>query len=236
MPPKRKQFTAKDVLARLERIGTKKTVDGMARYGITTQRHVVGVPTNALLKLAKEIGTDHALALALWKTNCYEAQMLASLIDDAAQVTTAQMDAWTNTFDNWAIVDTVCFKLFDQSPHAWKKAPQYARSRKEFVKRTGVVLMACLALHDKSAADKQFKPFLPMLEKCASDDRNFVMKGVSWALRSIGPRSAALHKATIAVANRLAKSETAASKWVGKDALRALNSAKVQARLKRKLK
>ena len=89
--------------------------------------------------------------------------------------------------------------------------------------------MACLALHDKPAADKRFLPFLPLIEKGASDERNFVKKGVSWGLRGIGKRPG-LKAAAIKVAKRLAAREDAASRWVGKDALRDL--AKVKAKRK----
>jgi 3-methyladenine DNA glycosylase AlkD len=47
-------------------------------------------------------------------------------------------------------------------------------------------MMACLAAHDKSAKDTAFLKCLPMIEKAASDDGNFVKKGVSWGLRGIG--------------------------------------------------
>ena len=79
----------------------------------------------------------------------------------------------------------------------------------EFEKRAGFVLMACLAAHDKKAADAAFLPFLPLIEKGATDERNFVKKGVSWALRHIGHRSAKLHAAAIKTATRLSKSEDA---------------------------
>ena len=81
-------------------------------------------------------------------------------------------------------------------------------------------MMACLAAHDKTATDAAFLKFLPMIERGASDDRNFVKKGVSWALRHLGHRSAALHAAAMKTATRLSKSDNATERWVGKDALR----------------
>jgi 3-methyladenine DNA glycosylase AlkD len=94
--------------------------------------------------------------------------------------------------------------------------------------------MASLALHDKAAPDRSFRAFLPIIEKGAHDERNFVKKGVSWALRSIGRRSPALNTASLVVARRLAASPDAAARWVGKDALRDLASPKVRARLARR--
>ena len=147
-------------------------------------------------------------------------------------VTRRQMNAWAASFENWGDCDTVCFKLWDRSPYAWEKARQWTASPKTYVKRGGFVLMACLALHDKTEPDRRFLGFLPLIERGAGDERNFVKKGVSWALRSIGRRNRTLNSAALAVAKRLAESEEAAPRWVGKDALRELGSPKVRARLK----
>jgi 3-methyladenine DNA glycosylase AlkD len=94
--------------------------------------------------------------------------------------------------------------------------------------------MACLALHDKAASNDQFLALLPLIEEGARDERNFVKKGVSWALRSIGRRNALLNAASLAVAKRLSLSEEAAPRWVGKDAMRELASPKVRAQLARR--
>jgi len=47
---------------------------------------------------------------------------------------------------------------------------------------------------------------------------------VSWALRAIGVRSAGLKSTATALARRLAASENSTSRWIGKDALRALTN------------
>jgi 3-methyladenine DNA glycosylase AlkD len=148
--------------------------------------------------------------------------MLAAFVDDPARVTPAQMDRWCRDFDNWGICDTVCFHLFDRTPHAWKKVVPWSRRQGEFEKRAGFALLACLALHDKKADDERFVRSFPLIEKAASDDRNFVKKGVSWALRLIGHRNRALHEAAVELSRKLAASGDRAAQWVGKDALRDL--------------
>ena len=223
-----------EVLKWLERNGTRKYVKGMARYGIQTDKRVFGVSVGTLQLFAKQLGKDHDLAAELWKSGCYEAQMLATLIDDRKLVTRSQMNAWAADFDNWAICDTACFHLFDRTPFAWDKARQWSTSRHEFVKRAAFALMAGLTVHDKDAPDARFLQLLPLIEAGAHDDRNFVKKAVNWALRSIGKRSQALNRAAIASAKRLALSEEASCRWVGKDALRELSSPKVQTRLARR--
>jgi len=194
----------------------------MARYGIVAPK-VYGVSMATMKSLAKKLGKNHALALALWDTGWYEARILTSFVDEPAKVTPAQMDEWVSDFDNWAICDTICFHLFDKSPHAWKKIRAWTKRRDEFVKRGGFALLAAVALHDKKAGDKIFIDSLTIIDRDAGDSRNFVKKGVSWALRTIGHRNLALHGEAVALANRLAASDDSARRWVVKDALRDLN-------------
>ena len=63
--------------------------------------------------------------------------------------------------------------------------------------------MACLALHDKKAPDDAFLPFLTLIERAAGDDRNFVRKGVDWALRAIARRNATLKSAAADASRRV---------------------------------
>jgi 3-methyladenine DNA glycosylase AlkD len=214
-------ISAKAALAMLKAKATKRTRDGMARYGLPSD-NALGVSVGDIQKIAKQIGPDHELALALWKTGVYEARMLTSFIDEPERVTPKQMDAWCDDFDNWGIVDTVCFKLFDRSPHAYAKARQWVKRRDEFGKRAGFVLYACLAGHDKTTGDKPFLDALKYIERGAADERNFVKKGVLWALRRIGGRSATLRKAAKELGARLANSESQSARWIGRSALKEL--------------
>jgi 3-methyladenine DNA glycosylase AlkD len=218
----REPTTPTAVLAWLKRHGSKRNVAGMARYGITSTLPVAGVSVGTLRSLAKRLGKDHDLAAELWDAGWYEARMLATLVDEPARVTRGQMNAWAAEFDNWAICDTACFHLFDKTPLAWDQARRWSRSPREFVKRASFALIASLALHDKTAPDSRFRPFLPLIERGAADERNFVKKGVSWALRGVGKRNRALKTAAVAVARRLVRSDDPAARWVGKDALREL--------------
>src|SRR5262245_24694529 len=119
------------------------------RYGITTRDETFGVPMAKLHQLAKSLGRDHALADALFATGIYEARLLAAFVEEPARVTRAQMERWARAFDNWAVVDTLCFKLFDQTEHAWPIAQAWCARKDEFIKRAGFALIASLALHTK---------------------------------------------------------------------------------------
>ncbi len=210
-------------LSALEQMGTQRDRENLARFG-TTASKAFGVSMANIQVLAKRLGRNHELAAALWDTGWYEARMLTSFVDEPASVTPTQMDRWCNDFDNWGICDTVCFHLFDKTPHAWAKVAQWSDSRHEFVKRAAFALLASLALHDKRADDESFARCLPLVERAAIDERNFVKKGVSWALRLIGRRNIALNAAAVDVARRLSASSEPAARWVRKDAFKELTS------------
>ena len=210
------------VLATLKRLGNPRFRAEMeTRYGIVT-KDAFGVGMNEMQRVAKQLGRNHALALALWETGNYEARTVAAFVAEPERVTPALMDRWCRDFDNWAICDTVCFKLFDQLPHAFGRVEAWANRKDEFQKRAAFALLASLALHNEDAEDQVFKDMLPLIEAAATDERNFVKKGVSWALRAIGGRSASLKSAATTLARKLAASEDSAARWIGKDALRSL--------------
>jgi 3-methyladenine DNA glycosylase AlkD len=220
----------RDALAWLKRRGTRRDREGMARYGIVADK-VFGVSVANIQRLARRLGRDHDLAAALWETGWYEARMLCAFVDEPARVTAAQMDRWAADFDNWAICDTLCFHLFDRTPHAWRKVERWSRRREEFVKRAAFALLASLGLHDKETGDEPFQRSLALIERGAADERNFVKKGVSWALRAVGRRNPALNAAAVDAARRLAESDRPSARWIGKDALRELTGPVVRRQL-----
>lgn len=224
------QEEVRSALASLEQMSTQRDRENLARFGITADK-AFGVSMANIQVLAKRVGRNHELAAALWDTGWYEARMLTSFVDEPARVTASQMDRWCRDFDNWAICDTVCFHLFDRAPQAWAKVAQWSDRRDEFVKRAAFALIASLAAHDKTADDALFVESLSFVERAASDERNFVKKGVSWALRAVGRRNATLHGEALAVARRLSESPDAAARWIGKGALKELTSPAVVRRL-----
>src|SRR5689334_5770442 len=148
-------MTLRDVIAWLERTGSPKAAAGLARYGLPTE-NAYGISVGTLRAYAKKIGEDHELAMQLWKSGSLDAQLLASFLANPRQLTLAQMNAWCRDFDNWGTTDTACFALFDRTPLAWKVVTPWVKQKGEFQKRAGFVMMACLAAHDKTAADASF--------------------------------------------------------------------------------
>lgn len=220
-----------EVMRRVRALANPDAVAGMARLGISP-KNTLGISIPALRKLAKEIGTDHALAQKLWASGIHEARILASIVGDPKQVPAQQMEKWVKDFDSWDVCDQCCSNLFDKTPFAFHKAIEWSKREEEFVKRAGFALMASLAIHDKRAEDARFLKFLALIKSGAGDDRNFVKKAVNWALRQIGKRNRRLHRSAIKTAEEIQRMESNSARWVATDALRELQGPAVKKRLK----
>jgi 3-methyladenine DNA glycosylase AlkD len=224
-------ITAEAVLSELRALGSEKNRAGMARYGIRTDR-AFGVSIAQLRPIARRLKRNHDLALALWKSGHHEARLLAALIDDPKKVTRRQMDAWAAEFDSWDLCDQACMKLFVKTPFVDEKIAAWAADEREFVRRAAFALLAANAVHGKTTPDERFLAWLDLIERHATDPRNFVRKAVNWALRQIGKRSPALRRRALAVAERLAASDERTARWIGKDAVKELTDPVQIARLK----
>jgi 3-methyladenine DNA glycosylase AlkD len=215
----------------LQRHRTRATLEGMARYAIPSD-HAYGVAMKDIKALRTLLGRNQPLAVALWETGVYEARMLASFVGDPERLTAARMERWCRDFDNWAICDAMSFNLFDRTPHAWTKVAQWSGRRAEFEKRAAFALLWSLTVHDKSAKDDAFMRGLLLVEREAGDQRHFVRKATSMALRAIGKRNLALNSDAVGLARRLARSKDASARLVGAEALRELTSPALRTRLK----
>jgi 3-methyladenine DNA glycosylase AlkD len=219
-----------EVLHKLQAKARPNQIEGMSKFGMTADRRL-GVSVPDMRRIAKEVGKDHKLALALWKTGIPEAKMVASMIDEPEKLTEKQMENWVAGFNSWDVCDQVCMNLFEKSPLAWKKVRDWSKRDEEYVKRAAFALMACLAWHDKAAEDERFIKLLPVIQRCATDERNFVKKAVNWALRNIGKRNKKLNKAAVKTAREIQKIDSKAARWIAADAIRELTSEAVHRRL-----
>jgi 3-methyladenine DNA glycosylase AlkD len=207
----------------------------MARFGIKSTGKVLGISMPVLRLLKKNIGKNHDLALDLWQTDILEARILAAFIADPKLMKKTVINRWVRDFDNWAICDGVCMHCFRNTPYAHEMIRPWTKRKEEFIRRAGFTMMATLAVGDKKSEDKVFLQYLSLIKKYSTDERNYVKKAVNWALRQIGKRNMKLNAAAIKMAKKIQKLDSSAAKWIAADALRELQSAAVQKRLKRNI-
>lgn len=191
------------------------------KFGIQT-RNSLGIYHKDLKDIAKEIGCDNRLALALLETGIYEARILCSKIYDPACISEEQMNQWVMTFENWEVCDSFCMGFFAKSKYGLAKAFEWSGHENEFVKRAGFVIMAAYGFANKTAGNDVFEQFLPVIEWEANDDRLYVKKAVNWALRNVGKRNVDLRDMALIVARRILTTESKSAKWVAKNAINEL--------------
>ncbi len=178
--------------------------------------------------MAKEIGKNSAIALELFDTEIYEARLLCSKVFHPKDLTEDLMEEWIKVFDNWEICDSFCMTVFARSTLAVPKIRAWSNRKKEFERRASFATMAAYCMADKKADNEVFISFFPLIVAASDDNRNFVKKAVSWALRGIGKRNKDLQKLAIDVASDIAKLDGISAQWIAKDVLKELESDQVR--------
>lgn len=210
-----------EIIAELTSQSDPNSLAGMAGYGIGVEK-ALGTRIPVLRAMARKLGKNHKLALELWKAGYRETRILAAMVDDPRQVSERQVDEWVKDFDSWEMCDQAGMNLFDKLSFAYEKAIELSKRQREFEKRAGYALMACLAWHDKEAGDERFIGLLPYITKGATDERNYVKKAVSWALRQIGKRNPNLRKKAVETALEIQRIDSKTARWIASDVLRGL--------------
>ncbi len=222
--------TAIELIDELRRAGTSENLAGMGRFGIETSS-ALGVSMPQIRRIAATAKRDHQLASSLWASGLHEARILAALVEEPYRVTRKQMDAWVADLNSWDLCDQVTGNLFDRLDCANEAIADWREDKREFVKRAAFTMIAWRAVHLKKEPHKNYLPYLEMIEEAADDNRNFVRKAVNWALRQIGKRHRSLHGPALDLAHKLEASNIKSAQWIGRDAVRELESTRVLEKL-----
>ena len=213
-----------DIIHELEENSNEDFAENMKRFGIRYVKSY-GLRLPQIRKIAKACGKNHELALQLWNHGYHETYLLATLVEDPEKVTSSQLDEWVNSFYSWDLVDQACINLLRFIPQARDNIFIWCNSDEEFIKRTAFSLIAVLAVHEK---DADFDKYFEILKEGSRDNRNFVKKSVNWAIRQIGKSSLENNRKAIGLANEILEMDDKSSKWVARNALKELESDRVQ--------
>ena len=224
--------TASEIIAHLRSLGSEESRQGMLRYGIKIDR-ALGISHGEQRRIARQIKRNHDRAMELWRSGIMEAQFIASVTADPKRFSADDARLWAAEFDSWDIVDGVS-DLFVDTDDWQLLIDEFAADDREFVRRTAFAMLCWATVHRKKEPDATFAAYLPLIERYATDPRNFVKKAVNWALRTIGKRSMGLHAPALSLARKLAQSEDKTARWIGKDAVRELTDSRQLERLAKK--
>ena len=227
------KYTAEAVTERLVRMSGKDAELPGKKFHIfgMDDLRVLNVPHERLAELAGEIGApNQPLAAAVWRSDLFEAKILACMLADPDALTEACLDAWIESVSSWVVCDYCCSKAIWRTPFAEKKAVQWAESEDDWRVYAGFSLIGTLAFRMPPGDPDElgfFDRSLFIARKQASRSRTNVPKAVSSALKSIGTRSRDWHGAAVETCEEIAMQPSETAKWVASQALGSLMSSEI---------
>jgi len=212
--------TALYILEEIRRFANPDLIDKRKnQFGIQAN-NAVGLTQKQLNEIIKGIPKSEALALELYESDIYEARLLCAKLFPPKKLNESLANAFVGRFENWEICDTFALKLFCRSDLATPLIYAWNKDERVFVKRAAFASIAGLCMADKSSDNQTFLPFYALIESHAEDDRLYIKKAISWALRSLGKRNSDLKLEAELCAERLRLRESKSAQWIAKDALK----------------
>ena len=196
-------MNAEQVMAHLEANGTAQNRKIYARHGAGVNQF--GVSFAELEKLRKTIKRDHALALALWDTENFDARNLATMIADPLKMSAKDLEHWaksTNTHSHPGLISTY---ILPTSPHTRAKVESWLVSQHEYVVQLGWNCVSGMAVWATELPDEFFAEKLKVLQAGIHEAQNRVKHARVMCLISIGLRSAKLEALALSAAKRIGK-------------------------------
>lgn len=193
------------VLHELEALGTAQNRKIYRRHG--AQGELFGVSFANLNRLERKLGTDHSLALRLWRTGNVDARFLATMVADPAQFDDTLLEAWLGELEYYALVDSLVKHVVSRTPLARAKAGEWTASHDEWRGAAGYDLVALLALNDQELENSFFEQHLSCIEREIHLRPNRTRHSMNMALIAIGGRNPHMRKLALACAAKVGKVE-----------------------------
>jgi|SRR5690554_5211132 len=166
-----------------------------------------GIGLTVLRKLAKQVGRDHDLALALWDSDYYDMKVLGILIDDPKLITREQMEAQVEAIDFGMMVHvfSACgapvakTDFIDSVADDWIKSPDPVRRRCAY----GFVYELSKSTKKSAPDDDYFLSYINHIDQTFGSEDKSVHLAMAGALMGLGKRNLTLNKAALKVAEKI---------------------------------
>jgi hypothetical protein len=201
-------MTVSEVLALLAAERDERGMSNWEKLGANTAgMKSYGIGLTRLRKLAKEIGRNRDLALALWTSDVYEARVLALLIDDPARITRDQAEKQVGELAGGMLahVFSSCDATLAKTPFVVELADQWVRSDDPVRRDCGYGLLyeASKFSGKKAPTEEFFLSHVARIDDRIGEESEKVRLSMGAALMGIGKRSAVLNKAALKVARKV---------------------------------
>ncbi len=124
-----------EILQELEAAGSERTKKTYMSNG--AHEPLYGCPVKNLNPIAKKIGHDNELAVALYDTGNYDAMYLASMIIDVNQMTKDDFEDWISKAYFYMLSDFAVAVCLSEADFALELAEEWTRSGKELKMSAG---------------------------------------------------------------------------------------------------
>jgi len=191
--------TVKEVLAELQSLGDEKVRTHNRKYGAGDDQF--GVKHGDIRKLAKQIKTNHELAITLWDTGNLDAQLLAVLLMDPTSISTREMDRLVRSVAFAHVADWL--NSYIVKNHADKETlrQQWLAAKDRWAARAAWSLTAGRVARSPEGLD--VPAILDRIESEMADAAPEVQWTMNACLAEIGINHAGLRKRAIAIGERL---------------------------------
>ena len=122
-----------------------------------------GATQPRLQEMAKELGPDYDLAIALWKENVRECKILATMLMPADQILPEVVDIWMEQIPSQEIAEQAAFNLWQHLPFAPEKAYQWMASDKEYEQLCGFHVLTRLFMNHQEPNERGINEYLDQL-------------------------------------------------------------------------
>jgi 3-methyladenine DNA glycosylase AlkD len=170
-------------------------------FGVGAGDNQFGVPLGDIRKVAKKIKTNHALALALWKTGNVDAQFLAALLIEPKKLSAQEMDRLVRSIAYVRVADWLLSYVLANFPDKETLREGWLDDADRWAARAGWQLTASRVAKSPDGLD------LPALLDRIESEMASAVPEVQWTmnntLANIGIHAPKFRKRAIAIGEKL---------------------------------
>ena len=200
-------MTLDQVMSELAATGSESVKRLWLKHG--AKEPFFGVKIGDLKPLHKKLKGEQALALQLYATGNSDAQYLAGMIADGAQMTRAQLQQWVDSAAWGSISGTTVPWVASEHPDGFALAMKWIDSKKEDVARAGWNTLGALAatVPDERLPVKEFAALLDRVARTLAAAPDGVRYTMNAFVIACGTYVAPLGKHAITTARKMGRVE-----------------------------
>lgn len=197
-------MTFKEIFNELEGLGTEQNRKIYMRHG--SGQNTYGVSFRNLRKMAKAIGKDHELALALWESDNVDAQSLATMIMDPLKLDIKKTELWLKNL-KYSLLIGLLAEVVSKTDFAYAALKKWTSRKSAPIKAAGYSLLTRMLKNGKKFESDMLDSYLLKIRNEIHKSPNQARQAMNNALIAIGLFQPKLKQKAIATAKEIRKVE-----------------------------